>query len=243
MQVYLSVTNFNKMKTMIKHLTLILIIILPFKLMAQSADSILLKLINGNKRFMSQMTIHPNDDFQAVVRNSTAQKPYALIHTCADSRVSPELIFDQGIGDLFVTRVAGNVMGEGGLGSIEYAVEHLGVRFIFILGHTKCGAVTAAVSGAEVGGNIPWLIKKIEPSYHKVRNRAGDIVDLTARENVLTSIKEVVLDKSLDELVYAGEIYVAGGIYHIENGVVEITVPPAQLLALQSLFKTEPKKN
>lgn len=111
---------------------------------AQTQDSLLNRLLNGNKRFMTQMALHLNDDLQAILKTSTSQKPFALVHTCSDSRVSPELIFDQGIGDLFVTRVAGNVMGDGGLGSIEYAIEHLGVRFILVLGHSKCGAVSAS---------------------------------------------------------------------------------------------------
>jgi carbonic anhydrase len=199
------------------------------QLHAQSIDSTLNRLLKGNRRFMSQMALHPNGNIQTVMKTSRSQMPYALIHTCSDSRVSPEIIFDQGIGDLFVTRVAGNVMGDGGLGSIEYAVEHLGVRFILILGHTKCGAVSAAVSGEMASGHISWIVNKIAPSYYKVKEKGADKIDLTVRENVKQSINEVLLDSELIDLSYHDKIMVAGGVYNIENGSVEIIIAPQRL--------------
>jgi carbonic anhydrase len=195
----------------------------------QSADSILNKLLNGNKRFMTEMAMHPTDGSQRVMKTSKSQMPYAYVHTCSDSRVSPELIFDQGIGDLFVTRVAGNVIGDGGLGSMEYAVEHLGVRFILVMGHTKCGAVSATVSGKRAPGHISWIVKKITPSYLRVKNLGGDIIDLTVRENVKQSVNEVLSDSELIDLTYRDKIMVAGGVYNIENGSVEIIIPPKPL--------------
>lgn len=196
---------------------------------AQSIDSVLTRLLNGNKRFMNQMAIHPNDDRNTLLKTSKSQKPFAIVHTCSDSRVSPELIFDQGIGDLFVTRVAGNVMGDGGLGSMEYAVEHLGVRFILILGHTKCGAVTATISGQKPAGHISWLTDKILPSYQKTKEMQGDIIDLTVIENVKHSMSEVMSDRALLDSALRNQIIIAGAVYHIEDGSIQIVVPP-QLL-------------
>jgi carbonic anhydrase len=189
-------------------------------------DTILTKLLEGNKRFVNQKSVHPDDDQSVIIKTAKAQKPYAVIHTCSDSRVSPELIFDQGIGDLFVQRVAGNVMGNGGLGSTEYAVEHLGVKFILVLGHTKCGAVSATVSEEKTVGHISWLVEKIKPAYQKVKNLPGDKVDNTVRENVRQSVNEILMDAAIIDPALKDKVRIAGGIYHIEDGSVEIIIQP-----------------
>jgi carbonic anhydrase len=212
-----------------KNIFRIFLLLFAIQAYGQSNDSILAQLLNGNSRFMNQMALHPNDDNGAIIRTSSSQKPFALVHTCSDSRVAPELVFDQGIGDLFVTRVAGNVMGDGGLGSIEYAVEHLGVRFILILGHSKCGAVSATVSGKKASGHISWLVNKIKPSYKKVVNLSGDKIDLTIKENVKNSMSEVMKDRELLDLAIRNQIVIAGAVYHIEDGSIEIVVPPLTL--------------
>jgi carbonic anhydrase len=191
-----------------------------------TSDSILTKLLEGNKRFVNQKTVHPDDGTMTIIKTAKAQKPFAVIHTCSDSRVSPELIFDQGIGDLFVQRVAGNVMGNGGLGSTEYAIEHLGVQFILVLGHTKCGAVSAAVSEEKTGGHISWLVEKIQPAYQKVKNLVGDKVDNTVRENVRQSVNEILMDAVMIDPALKTNVRIAGGIYHIEDGSVEMIIPP-----------------
>jgi carbonic anhydrase len=197
-----------------------------FSSFGQTNDSTLNKLITGNTRFVNQTLLHPHDNKQALLHNATMQNPFAYVHACSDSRVSPELIFDQGIGDLFVSRVAGNVMGDGGLGSIEYAIENLGVRFILILGHTHCGAVKATVSGEKPTGHIIWLVKKIVPSFLKAKKLPGDVIENTIKENVKNSIHEVINDKGLSKLPFKNEIIIAGGIYHLEDGSVEIIVQP-----------------
>jgi carbonic anhydrase len=213
----------------LKNIIPILLLLFVIQANSQSKDTIFTKLLTGNKRFMSQMALHPNDDAQAIMRTSKSQMPFALVHTCSDSRVAPELIFDQGIGDLFVTRVAGNIMDDGALGSIEYAVEHLGVRSILILGHSKCGAVTAAVSGKKESGHISWLIDKIKPSYKKVVDLPGDKIELTIKENVRNTMDELMKDMGLLDLVIRNQIVVAGAVYHIEDGSIEVIVPPQTL--------------
>ena len=103
------------------------------------------KLISGNKRFIDEKTIHPHQNKKTVLANQDAQHPFAVVLTCSDSRVSPEILFDQGIGDLFVIRNAGNLISDIDMGSIEYAVEHLDAKLIVVLGHTECGAIKAYV--------------------------------------------------------------------------------------------------
>ncbi|MNF38531.1 Carbonic anhydrase 2 [compost metagenome] len=106
------------------------------------------KLTNGNQRFLDNKQIHPHQNKQAIINNEKGQHPFAVVVTCSDSRVSPEIIFDQGLGDLFVVRNAGNLISDLDMGSIEYAVEHLNTKVIIVLGHTECGAVKAFVEHA-----------------------------------------------------------------------------------------------
>jgi carbonic anhydrase len=100
-------------------------------------------LLTGNKRFLDEKSTHPHQNLNAVLKNQNSQKPFAVIVTCSDSRVSPEILFDQGIGDLFVIRNAGNLISDIDMGSIEYAIEHLDTKLIIVLGHTECGAIKA----------------------------------------------------------------------------------------------------
>ncbi|MBP6759845.1 MAG: hypothetical protein KA133_11385, partial [Flavobacterium sp.] len=107
---------------------------------ADKNESPIEKLVSGNQRFLDEKTIHPHQNKQTVLANQEAQHPFAVVLTCSDSRVSPEILFDQGIGDLFVIRNAGNLISDIDMGSIEYAVEHLDAKLIVVLGHTECGA-------------------------------------------------------------------------------------------------------
>ncbi|OXB17817.1 carbonic anhydrase [Flavobacterium reichenbachii] len=104
------------------------------------------RLTTGNQRFLDQKTLHPHQNKQTVLANQDGQKPFAVVITCSDSRVSPEIVFDQGLGDLFVIRNAGNLISDIDMGSIEYAVEHLDTKLIVVLGHTECGAIKAYVA-------------------------------------------------------------------------------------------------
>jgi carbonic anhydrase len=137
-----------------------------------SAETALQKLIEGNDRYVFDHVEHPHEGAQRRVDLSVAQHPFAIVLGCADSRVVPELIFDQGVGDLFVLRVAGNVADDAVIASIEYAVEHLGTRLVVVLGHERCGAVMAAIDHAFSEGKLNSLISYIEPAV-----KAGQLVN------------------------------------------------------------------
>ena len=127
------------------------------------------KLVAGNQRFLEEKTIHPHQNKNSVLKNQNDQHPFAVIVTCSDSRVAPEILFDQGIGDLFVIRNAGNLISDIDMGSIEYAVEHLDAKLIVVLGHTECGAIKAYVGDKN-------------NDYQKHRNHIDDIVETITNE-------------------------------------------------------------
>ena len=145
------------------------------------------KLISGNKRFIDEKTIHPHQNKNTVLANQDAQHPFAVVLTCSDSRVSPEILFDQGIGDLFVIRNAGNLISDIDMGSIEYAVEHLDAKLIVVLGHTECGAIKAYVGDKN-------------NEYKKHRSHIDDIVETIANE---TEEKQISKENHLDACIVA----------------------------------------
>ncbi|HQE81155.1 MAG TPA: carbonic anhydrase [Syntrophorhabdaceae bacterium] len=179
-------------------------------------------LMEGNKRYVSGKPIHPNQDTARRTELSSGQRPFAVIVGCSDSRVPPEIIFDQGIGDIFVIRVAGNIVDDVALGSIEYAVEHLGTELVVVLGHSKCGAVTATVKGGEAHGHIGSIVHIIMPAVEKAKTQQGDMVENAIRNNmdmVTEAIKsaEPIITKSIKE----GRLKVISAYYDIDTGVVE----------------------
>jgi len=185
------------------------------------------RLKAGNARFAEGAVRHPHLD--ARLRHDLAahgQHPFATVLSCSDSRVPVELLFDQGVGDLFVIRVAGNVVGQDEAGSIEYAVEHLHCPLLVVLGHRKCGAVTAAVKMASDTPNIEGLIKHIVPAVRAAREVAGDVstaglVDEAVRHNVWQSIAELIESSDLcRQAVRSGELAVVGAVYDIDSGDV-----------------------
>jgi carbonic anhydrase len=191
------------------------------------ADALLL-LTAGNCRFAAGESIHFQQD--PLRRSETArngQTPFAAILTCSDSRVSPELIFDQGIGCLFVVRVAGNVAQTDEVASLEYAVNHLGTRLVVVLGHTKCGAVTAVVDGAITDPNLEKLVKPIEPAVAQVLDATPALsgpalLDAAIRANVAQAIADILrLSPSLTLAVTRGQVRIVGAIYDIESGKVQ----------------------
>ena len=157
------------------------------------ADEALSRLKAGNERF-AQSKVSAGQPV-AARRAATAQTqhPFAIIVGCADSRTAPEIIFDQGIGDLFVVRTAGNLVDDYALGSIEYAVEHLGSRLIVVLGHERCGAVTAALGGGSAPGHIESLVRAIQPAVSASKEMKGDPLTNAIHENdaeVATKIRK-----------------------------------------------------
>ena len=182
-------------------------------------------LKEGNERFVKNLRANRNLLEQA---NNTAdgQFPFAVILSCIDSRTSAELVFDQGLGDIFSARVAGNIVNEDILGSMEYSCKVAGSKLVVVIGHSKCGAITAACQHVEMG-NITALLNKVKPAIDKVTPTVDDItsnisVQKVADENVKGAINEI-RNKSeiLAEMEKNGEIKIVGGMYNLENGKVE----------------------
>jgi len=145
------------------------------------------KLISGNKRFLDEKLMHPHQNKKTVLANQNDQHPFAVILTCSDSRVSPEILFDQGLGDLFVIRNAGNLISDIDMGSIEYAIEHLHAKLIIVLGHTECGAIKAYVGDKN-------------NEYKKHLSHIDDIVETIANEN---EEKKIAKENNLNSCIIA----------------------------------------
>lgn len=192
-----------------------------------SAADALKMLEAGNARFVADKPEHPNSDQRRVQETGkNGQYPIAAVLGCADSRVPVETIFDRGVGDLFVVRVAGNVAGTTELASLEYAVDHLGVSLIVVLGHTKCGAVQAAVAGGELPGNLPALIDDITPAVRAAEAKnpnapADKLLTKAIAENVHQQIAAAQRKSApLRKAVAAGSVKFVGAVYDVETGVV-----------------------
>jgi len=182
----------------------------------------LARLTEGNKRFVAGSLAHPDQTASRRTEVAAGQHPYAIVLTCADSRVSPEFIFDEGIGDLFVIRNAGNLLDDHVLGSIEYAVEHLHVKLIVVLGHTKCGAVSAAVAGGEVPGHIKSIVESLADAVSMAKKKPGDPVDNAVR--ISAKLSAAALAKAepiVSEVVKSGQVQVVAARYDIATGQVE----------------------
>jgi carbonic anhydrase len=192
-------------------------------------DQALAKLKEGNRHYLFSKMSHPLDTEQRRIDVAKAQHPYAVILGCADSRVPPELVFDASLGDLFVIRVAGNVTDDEILGSIEFAVDHLGVPVVVVLGHERCGAVSAAVDGEEAPAHIQALVKCIMPAVESTKGLGGDAVDNAVRANVNLVVNQLRSSMPiLGEAVHAGKLKVIGARYDLDTGVVEFFPDPAE---------------
>ncbi len=190
-------------------------------------DVALKSLRAGNARFVAGKSEHPNSDLARVeATGKDGQLPIAAVLGCADSRVPVETIFDQGVGDVFVVRVAGNVAGTTELASLEYSVDHLGVQLIVVLGHTKCGAVKAAMGGGVAPGNLPALLDQISSAVKIVdaTGRKMDVADkltATITENVRQQIAAAQRKSpSLAKAAAAGKIKFVGAVYDVDTGRV-----------------------
>lgn len=181
------------------------------------------KLIGGNKRFEEGRSIHPRQDPALIKSLSEGQSPFATIVGCSDSRVSSEILFDQGFGDLFVARTAGQVMAYATYATIEYATLNLDTKLVVVLGHSNCGAVTAAVKLLDnPPGHIVTLINAIKPAATAVQDAAGDNLDNAIRQNVVNQVHELrQLESVLSNAYEEGEILIVGAVYSLESGKVE----------------------
>src|SRR5437660_7530549 len=180
------------------------------------------KLKEGNGRYTNGNLQHPGQTTERRTELSKSQHPFAIIVSCSDSRVPPEIVFDQGLGDLFIFRVAGNVIDDHGLGSIEYAVDHLGVHLIVVLGHQSCGAVQAAketiAAKGKAPGHIESLVTAIKPA---VEATAKDDLETTIKANVKNVVQALRSSTPiLKAKVDSGEIQVIGGYYSLDTGAV-----------------------
>jgi carbonic anhydrase len=212
-----------------------------------SSEAALARLREGNRRFRAGASEHPNiDQARLIATAGKGQEPFATILGCSDSRVPCELVFDQGIGDLFVVRVAGNVCNADETGSIEYAIAHLGTSLVVVLGHEKCGAVSAVVDNAELEGSIPQLVAGIHPAVTEAQRmhpglNSDALVPFAVRNNVLQSISDLLgQSPTTRELVRGGRVAVVGAVYDLETGEVTWLGPhPRQSLLVKGDRKGE----
>lgn len=180
-------------------------------------------LVEGNKRFVNNLN-DDHDHLEMINETRDGQYPFAVILSCMDSRTSVELIFDQGLGDLFSIRVAGNIVNDDIVASIEYAVKYVGSKVLMVLGHTECGAIKSAKQGVE-DGHITNLLKRIQPAISKAMLQDEKQYlhkDSVAYTNVENSLEEILTRSEIvKEMFEKGEIGIVGGVYDIENGKVD----------------------
>jgi carbonic anhydrase len=191
------------------------------------ADLALERLREGNRRFVAGTSAaNALRTVQRRVETARGQHPFAVVVGCADSRTAPEILFDQGLGDLFVLRTAGNLVEDYALGSIEYAVEHLGTRLVIVMGHERCGAVSAAVSAAESADSAPGhlnaIVREIGPAVaeakEKTKLRGGDITVAAVRRNAARIASRIRAEARLERFP---DVRVVAAYYNLESGVVE----------------------
>jgi carbonic anhydrase len=192
-----------------------------------TAEEALARLEEGNLRYIASKAEHPDQTEERRIEVSKGQKPFAVILTCADSRVAPELLFDQGLGDLFVLRTAGNVLADVVVGSIEYAIAELKVPLIVVLGHEGCGAVNAAVSmvtkQATFPGQIGALAKAIGPAVESVKDKSGDLLDNSVKANAVMVAKTLSTTAPiLSEQVSGKHLMVVAARYDLDEGRVTL---------------------
>jgi carbonic anhydrase len=210
-----------------------------FVFAGSAGDESLQKIMDGNKRFASDKLMQKESCDVKRKELSTGQKPYAIVLTCSDSRVPPEVIFDQFLGDIFVIRVAGNVVDQIGLGSIEYAAEHLNSPLLFILGHSKCGAVKATLEAkGKPEGNIGAIVKKIQPAAATAKKKGGsqdEVFETAIKENVKNVYNDVMTKSTIiPHLAQGGKLKIVAGEYNIATGKVE-------MINLPKMAKSEKK--
>ena len=186
-------------------------------------DAVWKDLTTGNERYIAGKLRHPNQNAKRRAEVAAGQHPVAAVLSCADSRVPPEVIFDQGLGDLFTVRVAGNVATDDVIASLEYAVAHLGPKLIVVLGHERCGAVDATLKGGAPEGHLAVLLDRIKPAAEAAKSHGDDALDYAVRANVQNVVDQ--LSKTapiLAEKVKEGSVKIVGARYDLDTGKVEI---------------------
>ncbi len=182
-------------------------------------------LVDGNERFSTGRILDKDlSSTRRIDLEKNGQHPFAIIVSCSDSRVPPEILFDEALGDLFVVRVAGNVITPVELGSVEYAVEHLKSPLIVVLGHEKCGAVTAAVQGGDIPGSIKSIVEKIKPAVDKAKSSsttADDLVEKSANLNIQNALLDISKSPIIMHALVAKQLKLIGAKYHLDSGTAE----------------------
>lgn len=184
----------------------------------------LARLKEGNARFTKAEVSSSKPTAARRRETATSQSPFAVIVGCSDSRTSPEILFDQNLGDLFVVRAAGELVDAYALGSIEYAVEHLGSRLIVVLGHERCGAVGAAIAGDSAPGHIGALVRDLQPAVRVARGQPGDLLANAIHENAREIAVKIRREARFGEL--GSQVRVVTGFYDLQTGKVEWAAEP-----------------
>ncbi|MFC7242193.1 carbonic anhydrase [Catellatospora aurea] len=190
----------------------------------RTASRALARLSDGNRRFAEGRARHPHQQPRRQHQLAAGQQPFVITLGCADSRVAPEILFDQGLGDVFDNRVAGNIADEVVTAGIEYALEHFHPPLVVVLGHERCGAVTAAVEA--VTGSAPGsghggvLVRHLRPAVEKVVGRPGDLVANAVRANITLQVRRLHASPLIASRAQTGQLHVAGAVYDLDTGKV-----------------------
>ena len=191
-----------------------------------NADEALQRLSEGNERYVANKSTDLNESQSRRIELAKGQDPFAMIFSCVDSRVPPELIFDRGLGDLFVIRTAGQVIDNAVLGSLEFGVAELKIPLLMVLGHEKCGAVKATVEAVEnnatAEAEINWLVDGIRPAVEAAKAQSGDLLDNAVKANVSLTVERLKGSSILSEALEKGDLKIIGARYDLDTGIVEV---------------------
>ncbi|MBD2249042.1 carbonic anhydrase [Nostoc sp. FACHB-888] len=188
-----------------------------------SPNEAIKRLLDGNQRFINQKRKYPDQSLERLRLVAKAQYPFAAILGCADSRVPAEIVFDQGLGDLFVVRVAGNVVSDTVIGSLEYSTTVLGSQLIVVLGHKRCGAVAEAIKNEPLPGRIGLIVEGIKPSLERVKLRTGDSMQDAIIANIQYQTEKLQENSTiLAKLLHKGKLKIVGACYDIDTGKINI---------------------
>lgn len=187
-----------------------------------SPDAALQQLVDGNNRFVDRKRQNPNQTPARLTEVAQGQRPFAAILGCADSRVPTEVVFDQGLGDLFVVRVAGNIATTEEIASQEFGTLVLGAKVLLVLGHSRCGAVEAAITGGEFPGMIGSLVHAIRPAVDASEGQPGDRLENAIKANVKLQVRRLQVSSVISKLIEEGKLRLVGGFYNLDTGKVSL---------------------
>ena len=191
-----------------------------------NGEEALQRLVAGNQRYALNKSIPQNESEYRRIEVAAGQHPFAMIFSCVDSRVPPELVFDEGLGDLFVIRTAGQVIDNAVLGSLEFGIAELGIPLLMVLGHEKCGAVKATLETLEANATAPaeinYLVEAIRPAVEMVEGMEGDHLAHAVHANVELVVEQLKNSPILSDAVAQGTLQIVGAVYDLDSGLVEV---------------------